>query len=1269
MEKPLQMLLWGGFAVGVMTFGFFPAIWTVTQAGTARTVVGNAGLAQTLWGGQSGYQGPTVPSSLSASVQYPQATNVAIIPGALTPSITTLTWGASTWPPTLTIQGSGFGNPASTGETVTVADTTRGWTATGVVQSFTNTQIVLSSFTPTYGGGDPQNWADGLGSFVFAPGDALTVNVTNPETGQTGSFQAQTPTNMPLPTVMLSSPQVSVPYLALPSGAYNSSTGTVSYFPFYVFSRWPNGMNFSQAAQVSPWYPNQLWNTVSGTAPDGTQFVQASFTVTQAQSGTVSVPDATSNGWTDDFELIYVNGRPVAQSNSVGNFDPVPSSIPMFTSNSQQIPISLRAGTNTVTIEGMNTAGFGNLSPNPAGMDVKVADSGGQTLAWTGNASQWQSTGYVWGVGANWTEPSLQNTSVGEFVFSESQSSPVYASKENVITQGLAPGQTGTVTGTVSFNGTPLSGQAVNLSAQAGAFSGGSGTQATPSDYMVFTDSSGNFMVSYTAPQTAGTQTLSAMAGTVTATELAQVVGPPQITGVSWNTGTWPPQITVSGTNFGNSQGTVTIDDTKASTWSNNIAAGFWIAQTPIWKNGQLEVNQFQHYGEQGTLTIFRPGDPINIMLTNAQTGQSTTYTTTYPTNAPMPTVTMNAVATINTGQSTTITGQVTLNGVGLANQQVSLTASGGTLGASTVQTDASGNFSATYTAGNAGGTFSATALSDTGSASASVTINNPPQITGVSWNTGTWPPQLTITGTNLGASSGNVELLDQTQSAWWDNTGQTGPAMNPANTGADGMTANWSDTSIGLSGYGGYGQNVGWHDYLTPGDSLEVFVQTSSGQTTAYTTTYPSNAPMPSVQFSSMPGVEAGQTVTISGSVSFGGQGLANVPVTLSASAGNFPNGASVVTNGSGDFNISYTAPTSSGSVTFTATADSSQTTQSASVAPPNVTFNGMSAIQEGQSETVSGIVTTAGGAGLANVAVQFTTNGGSVSPTTVWTNGSGQWNATYTAPGSPNTYTVWASSGGSNAGSLVSVTSPMSITSVSVTQAIQAPPQFVINGTGFGSSTSGEYVQLYDTTRGWQGGTSGSAVILTVPTWNNNQIAISGMSNYGGGSGTWLFAPGDSVTANVTNPQTGQTASYSFTYPAWNQTLVNYAAGTGTQSTFAGSYGTSGIGGNTASGGSAGTDNGNPAYWFAQTRGIDVGQTVTAPLTIVVATGNSPSRGSGPAVAISTNGTTWTTIGFAPIPAIGTNYTYSFGTQTFRYVWVVSNSTVNAIDLFEIY
>ncbi len=871
----------------------------------------------------------------------------------------------------------------------------------------------------------------------------------------------------------------------------------------------------------------------------------------------------------NDQLTFQVANNQTGQTASFNTTYPGNAPMPTITMNPNPLPPMTTDG--TVNLSGQvafNGTPLANQAVDLTATGGSFSSSSGQTVADNSNVFMtFTDANGNWS--ATYTAPTTAgNDTITASTAGQSVSESTTATNPTVLLTTTTPlyvGDTEVITGAVTVGGSPDGGVSVALSVPSG--------EGTFSLATITTNGNGDFSDTYTAPATGGTFTLSAMSGGVTGTAPI-VVEPLQITGVTWNTSTWSPDVTITGGGFGNSASgeyVQLVDNTHG--WQDGTANSGNVLTVSTWNNNQIDITGMSNYGENGQW-ILAPGDSVTANVTNPQTGQTVSYTTTYPTNAPMPTVTLSPVAAINTGQSTTITGNVSFGGKGLANQQVNLTASGGPLSASTVQTDANGNFSVTYTAPNAGGSYTVTASSDTGSVSTTVTVNNPPQITGVSWNTGTWPPQLTISGTNLGTTAGNVELYDANGSpSWWDNTGHTGPAMNPANSGAATMNANWSNSSIGLSNYELYGQNTGWRSYFTPGDSLEVFVETSSGQTASYQTTYPSNAPMPVVTLNGIASVQTGQSTTISGAVTWQGQALNNALVTLS-------------------------------------------------------------------------------------------TSGGSLNSTQVATNSAGQFSAAYTAPSTAGTYTIHASSFTSSTSTNVTVTSPMSITSVGVTQSIQAPPQFTIAGTGFGNSTSGEYVQLVDNSRGWQGGTTNSGVILTVPTWNNNQIDISNESNYGGGSGTWLFAPGDSVTANVTNPQTGQTASYTFAYPQWNQTLVNYGGvGSGTQSSFAGNYGQDGIGGNTASGG---TLNSNGTYWFAQERAIDVGQTVTAPLTVVV--GGWATVGSGITIQTSTDGVNWAFVGYAPILG-GGNFTYSFGTQTFRYVRAMSYGTTSALDYFEIY
>ena len=142
------------------------------------------------------------------------------------------------------------------------------------------------------------------------------------------------------------------------------------------------------------------------------------------------------------------------------------------------------------------------------------------------------------------------------------------------------------------------------------------------------------------------------------------------------------------------------------------------------------------------------------------------------------------------------------------------------------------------------------------------------------------------------------MELYDQNGNpSWWDNTGATGASMNPASTGAAGMNASWGSNSVTLSGFGGYGQNVGWQDYLKPNDVLTFYLALPDGITTSYVTAYPSDAPMPTVTLNAMPTLDTGGSEYVSGSVTF-----------------------KVYTNATtSQWSIGYTAPSTPGTYTIT--------------------------------------------------------------------------------------------------------------------------------------------------------------------------------------------------------------------------------------------------------------------------------------------------------------------------------------------------------------
>lgn len=225
MERETKMLVWTIFAISAMTFGVIPASWNVTKKSTSQGVKSSANLSQTLWS-KSQPLSPTVQNYLKSTTYN----NVAIIPGALDPQIASVQLDTSVWPPNMKVQGYQFGNPTSkTDVPLSLMDTSRGWqtktASPGVVPQISfwdNTDITLTGLT-SYGSSDLSNFSDGLGSWVFAPGDNITVGVTNPQTNKTGTYQFQYPQNAPMPNV--SANVVST----LVVGQSTNITGTVSF--------------------------------------------------------------------------------------------------------------------------------------------------------------------------------------------------------------------------------------------------------------------------------------------------------------------------------------------------------------------------------------------------------------------------------------------------------------------------------------------------------------------------------------------------------------------------------------------------------------------------------------------------------------------------------------------------------------------------------------------------------------------------------------------------------------------------------------------------------------------------------------------------------------------------------------------------------------------------------------------------------------------------------------------------------------------------------
>lgn len=732
MEKETRMLLWGLFTVGVLTVGYVPAAWLLGQRTTAHGYVATTSLENKLWG--SSVQVPQYVSAVLAD-----ESKVSIIPGATNPN-PSVSFGTSTWGPSMTITGSGFGNtPPPDALTLKVIDTSRGWMAqnapSGVtmnIQSWTNTKIVVSGFIG-YGGGDTSNFADGLGSWVFAPNDQLTVTVTNPQTNNQGSFNTQYPSSAPMPTVSMS-----------------TSTSVV-------------GVN-----------------------------------------GTV------------------------------------------------------------------------------------------------------------------------------------------------------------TVSAHVAFAGTPMANQAVNFSAPAGTFAAPGGSQVSPPDYIVFTDANGNATATYTAPSSPGTEAISVMSDAVIETSNVNVVGPPTYQSVNWNTSVWPPQVTITGSNFGPTAGNVELYDTTHGTWWDNTGTTGSATNPPgagadqmtaSWSDSSITLSNFNAYGQPvGWVDQLLPGDAITIYVQDVQTGETSSYNTTFPSNATMPVLTMNGVSTTITGQTATVSGQVMFNDSALANQVVTLSVGSGSFSGSSsinVTTNAQGQFSTTFTAPGSAGTYTITGVCDNSRASTSIPVVEKPSISGVSWNTSTWAPQPTISGSGFGSSAGNeyVQIVDNTRS-WQGGTSGSAVVFT---------VGTWNENTVTVTNMSNYGGGSGgW--IFAPGDSLTINVTNpQSGLTGSYNTTYPSYAQMASVSINGLQSMQSNASQAISGRVTLNGEGLAYQTVTLSTNGGSFGSNT-VTTDANGNWSDTYNSPSSGGTYTITASSDGGSSSTNAVALPQfSVSLSGYATSQYGFSFTAT--------------------------------------------------------------------------------------------------------------------------------------------------------------------------------------------------------------------------------------------------------------------------------------------------------------------------
>ncbi|MCF8567433.1 hypothetical protein LLE49_22195 [Alicyclobacillus tolerans] len=88
-------------------------------------------------------------------------------------------------------------------------------------------------------------------------------------------------------------------------------------------------------------------------------------------------------------------------------------------------------------------------------------------------------------------------------------------------------------------------------------------------------------------------------------------------------------------------------------------------------------------------------------------------------------------------------------------------------------------------------------------------------------------------------------------------------------------------------------------------------------------------------------------------------------------------------------------------------------------------------------------------------------------------------------------------------------------------------------VNGYGFGSApagvpgtTKGNYFIFRDITQGWEAGSPASGLAVTYGNWQDHQILVTGIQNFG--KGTEIIQPGDNAQVTVTSPQ--GSATYDF-------------------------------------------------------------------------------------------------------------------------------------------